>query len=243
MGILDYHYCTIQCLIFDSLPGIWRSFVEKHPWLLAWLQSRITSHQTKKRLRKGFDIADPRTDSAAPTSPPTRDDDLEDQDEELVQHPTINSLAAEAEVDTTVHPSHASLSRRLALSIQKVSLDFRLSRPKRYTYEEWVEFTRLIRATTPRRLDRDLGTTLSHTETENDEGLVNWDWIGNDSPMMSGLTESEWLLERLCESLVRLEKRKEVACDMGVLHTMRTLEEKGEDDRMTLKDAGQHSLE
>lgn len=29
--------------------------------------------------------------------------------------------------------------------------------------------------------------------------------------MMSNATESEWLLERLCESLVRLEKRKEVA--------------------------------
>jgi hypothetical protein len=31
--------------------------------------------------------------------------------------------------------------------------------------------------------------------------------------MMSGDTESEWLLERLCESLVRLERRKEMASD------------------------------
>jgi potassium channel subfamily K len=107
------------------------------------------------------------------------------------------------------------LSRRLALSIKKVSLDFRLPYPKRYTYEEWVEFTRLIRMTTPERLDRDLGTTLSNTGTVDEEALVNWDWIGNDSPMMSGVTESEWLLDRLCESLVRLEKRKEVAWEMG----------------------------
>lgn len=109
-----------------------------------------------------------------------------------------------------------------------MSLDFRLAKPKRYTYEEWVEFTRIIRATTPKRLDRDLGLNLSQTETENEEGLVNWDWIGNDSPMMSGLSESEWLLERLCESLVRLEKRKEVACDVGGLGMMRVLKEKGE---------------
>lgn len=215
----------------NRLVGIWRSFLEKHPWLLAWLQRRISSHQAKKRVRKGFDIADPRSDIVTPTSTsPNREDEPEDPDEELVQHPTITSLAAEAEADIAALPSHASLSRRLALSIKKISLDFRLPKPKRYTYEEWVEFTRIIRATTPRRLDRDLGTTLSHTETENDEGLVNWDWIGNDSPMMSGLTESEWLLERLCESLVRLEKRKEVACDMGILGSMRNMEGKADDE-------------
>jgi potassium channel subfamily K len=74
--------------------------------------------------------------------------------------------------------------------------------------------------TTPERLDRDLGTTLSNTGTVDEEALVNWDWIGNDSPMMSGVTESEWLLDRLCESLVRLEKRKEVAWEMGGVGSM-----------------------
>lgn len=36
---------------------------------------------------------------------------------------------------------------------------------------------------------------------------MEWDWIGPDSPLMSGLSESAWLLERLCESLVRLAKK------------------------------------
>lgn len=36
---------------------------------------------------------------------------------------------------------------------------------------------------------------------------MEWDWIGPDSPLMSGLSESEWLLERLCESLIRLAKK------------------------------------
>ncbi|KAF1913058.1 potassium channel-like protein [Ampelomyces quisqualis] len=217
-----------QLADFTVLPkeGIWRAYVEKHPWLLDWLQRRIASHEAKKRLRKGFNVADPRNDSAATTStPPNGDgDDPSDPDLELTQHPTIPALAAEAEADSSALPTHASLSRRLALSIKKVSHDFRLPHPRRYTYEEWVEFTRLIRMTTPERLDRDLGTTISNTATENEEGLVNWDWIGNDSPMMSGLTESEWLLERLCESLVRLERRKEVACEMGGLGAIRVME-------------------
>ena len=201
--------------------GIWRAFVEKHPWLLTWLQHRIESHESKRRLRKGFDVADPRNDSA--TNTPSNADP-KDPDLELTQNPTIPTLAAEAENDASTPPTQASLSRRLALSIKKVSLDFRLPQPKRYTYEEWVEFTRLIRLTTPERLDRDLGTTISNTGTLNEEGLVNWDWIGDDSPMMSGVTESEWLLDRLCESLVRLERRKEVACEMGGLGAMVVME-------------------
>jgi potassium channel subfamily K len=211
-----------QLADFTVLPkeGIWRAYVEKHPWLLTWLQNRIAAHEAKQRLRKGFDVADPRADRDT--------NDPEDPDVQITQHPTIPTLAAEAEADSSTLPSHASLSRRLALSIKKVSLDFRLTRPKRYSYEEWVEFTRLIRMTTPERLDRDLGTTISHTGTENEEGLVNWDWIGNDSPMMSGVTESEWLLERLCESLVRLERRKEVACEMGGLGMMKVMEGLGE---------------
>jgi potassium channel subfamily K len=213
-----------QLADFTVLPkeGIWRAFVEKHPWLLDWLQRRIDSHASKQRLRKGFDVADPRTDT--PSSPRDPDDGPEDPDFELIQHPSIPTLAAEAETDESASPDHASLSRRLALSIKKVSLDFRLPHPKRYTYEEWVEFTRLIRMTKHERLDLALGTTFSNTDTGDEEGLVDWDWIGNDSPMISGVTESEWLLDRLCESLVRLEKRKEVACEMGGLGAMRIME-------------------
>lgn len=203
-----------------SLKGIWRSFLENHPWLLHWLQRRIAKHQSKKRLKKGFDTMDPRSADPEAISQPSNQepDDTPDADENLVRNPTIDSLAIEAENDssTAIPPDQTSLSRRLALSIQKVSKDLKLPKPKRYAYEEWVEFTRLIRLTTPERLNRHLGTTaLAPIRSENEEGLVNWDWIGNDSPMMSGLTESEWLLERLCESLVRLEKRKEILFGYG----------------------------
>lgn len=52
---------------------------------------------------------------------------------------------------------------------------------------------------------------------------MNWDWLGEHSPLVSGKSESEWLMERLVESLVRLEKRKEVArrrFDIGALRGM-----------------------
>ncbi|KAH7371359.1 potassium channel-like protein [Pyrenochaeta sp. MPI-SDFR-AT-0127] len=216
---------------FTVLPkeGIWRSFLDKHPWLMNWLQRRLDSRAAKKRIRKGFDTMDPQTDNTANTSNPPQEvvNDPEAADLELTRNPTMAALAAEAERDSTMIPTHASLSRRLALSIRKVSLDLRLAESKCYSYEDWVEFTRLIRLTTLERLNRDLGTVT--TENENEEGLVNWDWIGDDSPMLSTMSESEWLLERLCESLVRLERRKEMACDKRDLEAMRSMETKRAD--------------
>jgi len=42
---------------------------------------------------------------------------------------------------------------------------------------------------------------------EEEEGLVEWDWIGKDSPMMARQSEPEFVLDRLCESLARYMRR------------------------------------
>ena len=219
---------------FTVLPkaGIWRSFLDKHPWLLRWLQRWTDKLARKKRLIRGFDVSDPRSDDGIVDSSDPQDresisNDPEDReaatDIELTLHPTVPALASEAEADITSPPSQTSLTRRLALSIQKVSLDLRTN-DKRYTYEEWVEFTRLIRLTSPERLDRNVDTDNMVSEDENEEGLVNWDWIGDDSPMVSGISESEWLMKRLIESLVRLEKRKEGARRRSDVEALREME-------------------
>lgn len=206
---------------FTLLPkrGIWQPFVNKLPWL----QQRLESSKLQHRIRSGFSTADPDSISSVPTNDDANDNDTDAADIEAATDtqqatsPTLPHLAAEAETDLTHSPTHASLSRRLALSIHKVSLDLRLERPKRYAYEEWVEFTRLIRYTTPRRLNRGLGAAVEGVDygiaDDEEEGLVNWDWLGEHSPMVSGVSESEWLIERLCESLVRLERHREVLAD------------------------------
>lgn len=204
---------------FTVLPkrDIWQPFVDNNPWL----QQRIRTHKEKRRVREGFRTTNPNDGDDIDSD---NDNDIEVVADTLqANNPNITSLAEEAETDLTRAPTQASLSRRIALSIKKVSFDLRLDEPKRYSYEEWVEFTRLIRYTTPRRLNRVLGTTLTN-ETENEEGLVNWDWLGEHSPMVAGVSESEWLLERLVESLIRLEKRREIASDQGDLARMRCME-------------------
>jgi potassium channel subfamily K len=39
--------------------------------------------------------------------------------------------------------------------------------------------------------------------------LLNWDWIGENSPMLATQTEPEWVLDRLCESLIRYVSTQE----------------------------------
>ena len=55
---------------FTVLPkaGIWRSFLNKHPWLLRWLQQWTEYRARKKRLIRGFSIADPRSEDSSATS-------------------------------------------------------------------------------------------------------------------------------------------------------------------------------
>ena len=191
---------------FTVLPkyGIWRAFLERHPWLLNWIQKRIEERAERRRVKAGFQIEDPEAAS----------DDVEGDDRDELELTTTTStalpvLAQEAEADAQGHvPTQASLARRLALSIRRVAGDLRRENPKRYDYEEWVEFTRLIRFSSSKAGEKGEGVL----EEEEQEGLVDWDWIGEDSPLVSGVSESEWLLTRLCESLVRVERRTEAKC-------------------------------
>lgn len=160
--------------------GIWRTFLEKHPWLLHWLQKKANEAEkraqeaaTQKRLNEGFRTGPADEDLEAPPPPPT-----------------LEELVEEEETDTD-----QTLGRRLALAIRRTAHDLTAEHPRRYSYEEWVEFTRLIRFTRLSKAERE--------EAEQEQGLVEWDWIGENSPMLADEPECEWLLKRLCESLDR----------------------------------------
>jgi potassium channel subfamily K, other eukaryote len=137
-----------------------------------WLGNWLQTKVEKKRVERGFQIGIDESEEPGP------------------------SLEELADPEACSDPE---LTHRLALAIRKTADDLRSHNPRRYTYEEWVEFTRLIRFTsqTPRQLE----------EEEDDDGVIEWDWIGDDSPMLSEQSEAEWVLDRLCESLMRLLKK------------------------------------
>ena len=153
--------------------GVWREFAQRNPRLWAWTRRQATALAEKGKRRH--------VEDGLPVGP--------EEEDVNAPGPTLEDVAQLDDMD-----SHA-LARRLVLSIRHVANELRLDNPKRYTYEQWAEYTRLIRFT---KLDpEELG------ELEVDSGLVDWDWLGEDSPLVSGKTESEWIMDRLCESLER----------------------------------------
>lgn len=117
-----------------------------------------------------------------------------DEDTENPPSPTLEEVADFNKLD-----EHA-IARKLALAIREVANDLRVAPPRRYSYEEWARFTHLIRFS---------GMPKRELEQEEEElGLIEWDWIGEDSPMLAQGSESEWVLDRLCESLDRFMKKQ-----------------------------------
>lgn len=156
--------------------GLWRSFLDKLPWLLRWLQRKATKAAESRRIAEGF-----RTGPA-------------DEDITNLASPTLEDIVKLDELD------EHELARKLSLAIRQTANDLKADPPRRYAYEEWVEYTHLIRFS---RMDQQ---ELEKKEAE--IGLVEWDWIGEDSPMLSEGSESEWLLDRLCESLDRYMRKQ-----------------------------------
>lgn len=171
--------------------GVVHDFLQKHPRLTAWRERKNREREASKRIREGFTVQDP--DEFTPTSETIADD----------QQPRSSSparLEQYADESLTEH----DLARQLALAINRTVNDSRLQHRKKYSYQEWVEFTRLIRFSgeSPRQVEAE------DEEEEEEEGLLEWDWIGDNSPLLANISESEWILDRLCESLNRYTRRQ-----------------------------------
>jgi potassium channel subfamily K len=160
--------------------GVWHDFLVEHPAFHAWLERKTREREEKERIRNGFPIADP-------------DDSGTDVLGRNEDQPTLEELAHEPLSDH-------DLARKLAVAIKHTANDMQQEPPKRYSYEEWVEFTRLI------RFSSESGQEVE--EQEEEEGLVEWDWIGEDSPMLADVSEPRWVLDRLCESLNRYTRKQ-----------------------------------
>lgn len=115
--------------------------------------------------------------------------------------PSLESLAGSPK------PTTHRLGQQLVLAIQAAIKDAVSGQRKRYSYEEWVEFIRLIQLTQSKGGDGEGDENIRIDEDE--YGLLNWDWIGHHSPLLAEKTEPEWVLDRLCESLGRFVARVE----------------------------------
>ena len=170
--IASFKRGTFKLADFTVLPkqGLWHGLINSHPWIYNWMSRRVE----KKRIKKGL-----------PVGP--ADEDPHD--------PVTASIEQLAKEDL----GEGQLTRKLVFAI-RTTADHLCHQPgRRYGYEEWAAFTRLIRFT---KMNMD-----ELEQDEDQEGVVEWDWLDENSPMLSEQSESEWVLDRLCESLLRLLRR------------------------------------
>jgi potassium channel subfamily K len=209
---------------FTVLPqyGLWRDLIERYPWLLLHLpavinkgiQARATKGDNEK-LRVG------EKEGSYQEGTSSTDDGPATKDEQYAEGKTkvdLEGIVDQQDADKLKQPDATALVRQLALAIQRTAHDLTADKPREYTYEEWVEFTRLI------RFSAIGGTANALIDEEEEEGMIEWDWIGEDSPMMSLQSESQFVHDRLCESLVRYLKRNPPHAPFS-----ETLKERGEE--------------
>jgi len=172
--------------------GVAKAFLRSHPRLAEWLAQISLQRQEEKRVQKGFGLQDP--DEPVP---------------ELAADGATSEKGKGLEQLAREDDDH-DLARQLAVAIKGVAHDLRAATPKRYSYEEWVHFTKLMRFSTRSKEEVEL--------VEEEEGFVPWDWIGEDSPLLADITEAEWVLNKMCESLSRYTRgqaRRAVSNGLG----------------------------
>lgn len=81
------------------------------------------------------------------------------------------------------------LAARVAREIKRLAVDIGASPPKRYHWDQWARWMRLVGD----------GSGGGGTGPDKDGG--EWSWLGEGGPLLGGSTETEWILGRLCERL------------------------------------------
>ncbi|TFK38877.1 hypothetical protein BDQ12DRAFT_629971 [Crucibulum laeve] len=159
------------------------------------------------------------TPSTGPTGSSDSDSD--------VQHNEVKGLGADVEeLGGAVEQAEekqgrsGSLSARLAKEISHVARDIGKKPPRKYTWDEWVKWLELLDGREDagkegEDKEKDIkGKANDLVNVETDPAKQNktktWSWLGDEGPLFSKGSETEWILRRLCK---RLEEALEEELD------------------------------
>ena len=118
-------------------------------------------------------------------------------------------------LDEDVHMYHFLLIKELRNVLKHLDE----SPPRKYTYEEWAWFLRLMgedessdtsHRKAPIKVKKETGEEpdLRQGQTDDREQFRQWSWVGNRSPLMGDAEEAEWVLERLSATLEKELRRQ-----------------------------------
>lgn len=194
---------------FTVLPekGVFKIMMDKNQGLKQWLNGFVQRKAEKRRVRVGLQLQNP--DDIALARVETAGSDSGRMAGQEGSAPDVTPVDGnERTVNGGEQDAHHDLARQLAQTIKAVAHDLPADPPKRYSFEEWVRFMMLIRFS---RWERGQGRETAENKVagqDDEEGVIEWDWLGENSPMLADITEAQWLLNRLCESLSRYTRRQ-----------------------------------
>ncbi|KAJ7609667.1 hypothetical protein FB45DRAFT_944238 [Roridomyces roridus] len=91
----------------------------------------------------------------------------------------------------------SGLAARLARQISRLAKDAATKPAVEYAWEDWEAWLALLGELTE-------GQNRSGSESggaEDNEKRGEWTWLGEDGPLLSGVSEAQWLLGKLCKRL------------------------------------------
>lgn len=123
------------------------------------------------------------------------------------------------ELEENIHEYHYLLIKEFRTVMKHLNE----SPPRKYTYEEWAWFLKLMgedeashksHRAAPIEVknigNKEPDIQQGQTDDAEDDGVRQWSWLGNRSPLMGDTEEAEWVLERLSVTLEKaLKKQRE----------------------------------
>lgn len=145
------------------------------------------------------------------------DNSAEEQEHEKQDDANLAKHYDKKDFDKDPHRYHLLLIKELRNVIKHTNE----SPPRKYTYDEWVWFLKLmgedessdvshrkppakVEAKNPHRNGPHSIELQQGQTNDNDGRILPWSWLGTRSPLMGEAEEADWVLERLS---VRLEKQ------------------------------------
>ncbi|CAK5263240.1 unnamed protein product [Mycena citricolor] len=82
------------------------------------------------------------------------------------------------------------LAARLSREVARLAQDAMSGTEAEYSWEDWQGWLELLGERTD-----------AEGRGENEEKQGEWTWLGEEGPLLSGMSETQWILQRLCERL------------------------------------------
>jgi len=106
----------------------------------------------------------------------------------------MERLGGAIEMEEEKRGREGSLEARIAREISRLARDVGKKPAKKYGWEEWMKWLELLGEKDDHGVRREAGAETTEREVE-------WTWLSDEGPLFSRISETEWVLGKLCRRL------------------------------------------